>query len=668
MRPLGTTPTDIPDPTSSRAVLIGIHKYRHLDSLPSVARGVTRLKQLLQEPSLWGLPADHIATLGPRASPETVLKTIRDAALAATDTLVLYFAGHGLRRTDGRPLHLALTGADPDHIQIGTVSYAYVREMLAVGNTRRKLEILDCCYSGLAAKGTMGAGPSEVDPSSALGFDDAHRGHHVLTSASANEPSFARPHEQYPEFTGELIKVLESGIPGAGATLTPGEVWGRIHAAMSARPHSTLPRQLVQNAVQDLPWVRNRAYTPASFATHGTAPRPVAPSPAPLPQPGRPSRPLLRRRVLTYGGVAAVAAIGGASYTLLEHGPGGVRKPGAQRWRRHFTSMGIPLPAEPGTPGRGALLLPLDDGRVVCLDSRDGGVLWQVDLGGALLTRSSIVKGCLLVSLAIGPGQGRLVALDHKGTTLWSAETNGWPWAQQSGPNGRVFVATSSGWVYRLNLVDGRPDFARKVAGQANAVVVANNYLYVPTFGDGIVVLDAATGESRWSRPAEGSVCGAEADTDIVYLTIGNREPAKGGRLRALDAQYGDTHWEFTFDTLVQAAPTLAPEHVLVPDGRGTLHAFDPVSGTRTWQQDIDANLSDRVTHDGRTVYVGTSRGIAALSLAGGRILWSKDILPTPPTASYGGSRPVIDDDTVYLGYGDLTTESSNYDVYAFSR
>lgn len=53
----------LPDPATSRAVLIGVHDYEHLPPLESVKNNLNRLRDALTDPELWGLPKEHCKVL-----------------------------------------------------------------------------------------------------------------------------------------------------------------------------------------------------------------------------------------------------------------------------------------------------------------------------------------------------------------------------------------------------------------------------------------------------------------------------------------------------------------------------------------------------------------------------------------------------------------------------
>ncbi|GGU76066.1 hypothetical protein GCM10010260_05300 [Streptomyces filipinensis] len=321
----------LPDPRRSHAVLVGVHDYRHLTPLPGVASGVDRLADLLRDPTVWGLPGDNVTVLRGRVSADRILEAVRDAGEATTDTLLVYFAGHGLRELRGRELYLALADADMDHLTIGTLPYAELLGMVMHEESpvRRPMVFLDCCYSGLAT--SMSGGSAAVlerydlvnlvveREAGESGPDgDTDFGGYVMTSASGTEPSYT-PAGSHPLFTGALIDVLEKGIPGAGPTLSVHDVWWHIRQQCIG----STPQYKALNRRERDPWVRNRAVAArpvrarpavgeARYAMRDTRDavprrrvRPVEPDPAPPPVAGPDE---LRFRTVKGGGYRIGAA------------------------------------------------------------------------------------------------------------------------------------------------------------------------------------------------------------------------------------------------------------------------------------------------------------------------------------------------------------------------
>ncbi|MCX4902977.1 caspase family protein [Streptomyces sp. NBC_00878] len=247
-----------PSREGSHAVLIGIDSYQNLTPLGPVKSGVLRLAEVLQSPLSWQLASSNITMLDSEAGGRDVLTAIKNASLAATDTLLVYFAGHGQRDTGGQHLYLALKEADRDHPYIGGIKYDDVKRALYAGNRiKRRVVILDCCFSGLA--GAMSGGRSDTVSFSDLA-DVEIEGSYVLTSAAANKVSLALEGESYPKFTGELISLLEEGIAGAGPTVTLDELWLTARRRMELRGLPR-PERFAQNTSGLLSIAKNIAHS-----------------------------------------------------------------------------------------------------------------------------------------------------------------------------------------------------------------------------------------------------------------------------------------------------------------------------------------------------------------------------------------------------------------------
>lgn len=270
----GTVTVTVPDPRKSWAVLIGISDYAHaeLPAMPAAAAGAHRLAGLLRDPSIWGLPEEHVTVIGSTTTVEQILGAVRDAALGAADTLVVYFAGHGLR-DNSEKLYLALAPADADYPQIGTLPYLQLRDVIRRSGyrTRHRVTVLDCCFSGLAGGMSTASAPTRPELARSLGeledfsgeMGEQERGEDrygdcVLTSAPSSSRSFVPPGAAFPEFTGELIDILETGIPEADETVSLETTWRRIRDRMRRRG-SPEPQQFAQNNVTHHLHLHNRA-------------------------------------------------------------------------------------------------------------------------------------------------------------------------------------------------------------------------------------------------------------------------------------------------------------------------------------------------------------------------------------------------------------------------
>ncbi|MFB6744879.1 caspase domain-containing protein [Streptomyces microflavus] len=206
------TPSRLPDPSASRAVLVGVSQYSAMAKnrqLPAVKNNLQRLAALLSEPRIWGLPSEHCVVLHQPDDADAVISALRTAAQEATASLLFYYAGHGLTDplTDDE-LHLALPNSrEPAGIHLA-LRYQNVRaEFLRAAAVPQKVVILDCCWSGKALKSaTMGSGD--------LAAVAAVKGTAVLTACASTAKALSPAGEDCTAFTGALMQILHEGIRG----------------------------------------------------------------------------------------------------------------------------------------------------------------------------------------------------------------------------------------------------------------------------------------------------------------------------------------------------------------------------------------------------------------------------------------------------------------------
>src|SRR5690348_6073851 len=110
-------PRLLPVPQESRAVLVGTHHYSCLENLPAVRQNLARLSDRLCYQTVWVLARQDCIVLEQPQDQKSVLSVVEDAAKSATDTLLIYYAGHGLPDlNDGTALYLAFPDSSPDRL------------------------------------------------------------------------------------------------------------------------------------------------------------------------------------------------------------------------------------------------------------------------------------------------------------------------------------------------------------------------------------------------------------------------------------------------------------------------------------------------------------------------------------------------------------------------
>ncbi|MFF7656411.1 ABC transporter substrate-binding protein [Streptomyces sp. NPDC007983] len=264
----------LPDPAATRAVLIGTSRYAHLQQLPAVANNLSALAGLLCAPHSWGLAPEHCTVVEDPATAVEVLEAVRTAAEEATDTLLVYFAGHGLVEPRRGELFLGLTGSIQHRSYTG-LPYGTLRDVVLDGRTGRQVMLLDCCFSGRVL-GFMSA------PGAETVIDQVEvEGTYLLASVPDTSFALAPPGEPHTAFTGELLRLLREGAPGGPELLDLDTVYARVYSALRAKGRP-LPQKRDRNTAGGLALARNVAWTPPGF---GPPPPPYGHEPGPAPAP-----------------------------------------------------------------------------------------------------------------------------------------------------------------------------------------------------------------------------------------------------------------------------------------------------------------------------------------------------------------------------------------------
>ncbi|MEU6299795.1 caspase family protein [Streptomyces erythrochromogenes] len=239
------------DPAASRAVLVGAHAYAHLEDLPGVQNNLTALTDAFADERIWGLPREHITVLDQPADAGEILDAVIYAAEQATDTLVVYYAGHGLADEHTDELYLALPRTRPFRPDTAC-RYEFLRRQLTGHevNARHVAVILDCCWSGRALLGGMATGTDLAD-------EAAVPGRCVLAASSATRQALALPGETYTVFTGELIRTLTDGVPRKPGVLSMQTMYTHIRSRLRRDPLLPLPELGSRGAADTICPARN---------------------------------------------------------------------------------------------------------------------------------------------------------------------------------------------------------------------------------------------------------------------------------------------------------------------------------------------------------------------------------------------------------------------------
>ena len=141
----------LPDPGTSRALILGTSRFRHPDlpELPTVVEGVAAMARVMTDVQGTSLPHEHTLSVLNEGSLAIVGDHLETFSSSARDTLIVYYAGHGVLGADGE-LYLALVDTQVDRLPWTAVPISALKRLIAASPAENRVLILDCCFSGRA--------------------------------------------------------------------------------------------------------------------------------------------------------------------------------------------------------------------------------------------------------------------------------------------------------------------------------------------------------------------------------------------------------------------------------------------------------------------------------------------------------------------------------------
>ncbi|WP_052398339.1 caspase, EACC1-associated type [Streptomyces sp. NRRL F-5123] len=640
--------TALSDPATSRAVLIGAHDFQHLTNLPAVEHSLTTLAELLGHPLVWGLPAAHRPLLTQPPNAHTVIDVLEEAAAGATDTLVVYYAGHGLIDHHGDGLVLALPSSRPGRSDTA-LRFEDVRRTIldARVTARKKVVILDCCFSGLALSGEMAA----TAPSSRVADHALIEGTFLLTATAGGATALSPPGDKYTVFTGELIDVLAKGIPGAPPLLDMETIYRELRSRLSARGRP-VPEQRNRNQGGLIALARNRAVDAGSTG-------PVLTGSAGSGQSDRVPQWLTRRSVLTAAGGLFAAGAGGLSWLALANGRNHTGDTAADSPSATPAQAAAPSP----TPSRSASPSPDPTASPPASPSqtrppvrRPPTKKWTVPIDDGANQRPVLVGNTLWVAGSLGKMTFLGTATGKSAGFFETGANTVLPQPAESG--GVVYVGAQTG--NQLFAIDGEKATSKwtfKAGGGVNSEpAVSDGLVFVTCFNGVLYAVNAASGREKWhyafSSTAAFSCAAAQGR---VFVTEGD-VTGEYGPLRAVSARTGSLLWHGGTYEGRYAYPAVYGDTLLVSTWDVGLTAFDAATGHPRWTYSMKGpGDTGAVSLAGHSAYFSSPFGLHAVDARTGKERWKAGVATSGPVTLAEGVVYVGSSDSHLHGLDDAT-------------
>ncbi|MFD0304114.1 AAA domain-containing protein [Streptomyces sp. NPDC127119] len=190
------------------ALLIGTASYDDVrfPALPSVRADVHYLSQILDMPTV----GRYEKCVRVEDSSKTAIKQAVERFLGdrePDELVVLYLSGHGAYEREDGQLYYVTTDTEADHLQHTALEASYVTDQLEKCAARRKVLLLDCCFSGSAVQGFRSKGAAHKTTAPLIEAS----GVHVITASQHWEQAFTTDANKPSQFTNALVEGLHSG-------------------------------------------------------------------------------------------------------------------------------------------------------------------------------------------------------------------------------------------------------------------------------------------------------------------------------------------------------------------------------------------------------------------------------------------------------------------------
>jgi len=277
---------------------------------------------------------------------------------------------------------------------------------------------------------------------------------------------------------------------------------------------------------------------------------------------------------------------------------------GTERW--HFPAepdAKISFYAAPALTADGDLIVGGYDSILYQVDTQTGqGTAFFDGAEGRYIGAPLVASDLVLAPSA----DHTLYALDMAGQPVWQYETEEPLWAQPATDPACncIYLTSMDHKVYAFELETGRliwssTDLGGSIVG--TPAVSADKVVYVGTFANELVALEAATGRELWRFTANDWVwAGPAVNEDTLYFGD------ISGSFFALDRQSGEVIWQIQPDGAIVSTPLVTEDGIYFTTEDGSLVAVTPEGAIR-WNQSLETSLHAGPVAAGDTILVATS-------------------------------------------------------------
>lgn len=205
---------------SGRALVIGVGEYKSLSALgPEPVNDAEELAKILVSANHCGYPRDNVQVLiNADANRSAITNGLKRLAANArdSDTVIVYFSGHGAQRVSGPDIGTYLCPPEFDSYRPREtgIESEELSDLLKQIPAERLLVLIDACHSGAAArlKGSVEDVTKWVFGGPKLEALAVGKGRVIISASAANEESLILGIHRNSLFTHFLLEGLKGGV------------------------------------------------------------------------------------------------------------------------------------------------------------------------------------------------------------------------------------------------------------------------------------------------------------------------------------------------------------------------------------------------------------------------------------------------------------------------
>ena len=267
--------------------------------------------------------------------------------------------------------------------------------------------------------------------------------------------------------------------------------------------------------------------------------------------------------------------------------------------------------APPALTEDGQLIIGGYDNIVYSINPQTGFVNWTFEesegrfVGGPLVTQHGIF---------IPSTDNKVYSLGFNGQPLreaFTTEAEIWASPGSDAECDCIYVASMDNKIYAINAQTGSPSWVTNDLGGAIVGTPAlsdERVLYIGTFGEEMIALNADNGSDLWRFAAQDWIWGGPAlSEDTLYFGD------LSGSFYAVDLQSGLQKWQIQPGSAVVDTPLVTEEAIYFTSESGLIVSVSP-DGINRWQKEFEGNTYAGPVAAGDLILVSTTQPEALLA------------------------------------------------------